>query len=1553
MFNVRCVRFTLTPATPPAAPRSPLAFRLSVFCFLLFVGYASAATRYVWQGSPSPGPPYDTWANAAHDIQMAVDAALAGDEIVVTNGIYATGGRAAGSTTTNRLVIDKQVTVRSVNGPQFTVIQGAKAPGGGNGDGAIRCVYLAYDAILSGFTLTNGATGLAYQLDCGEACGGGAYWGTLSNCVLTGNSAHENGGGAVWSTLNNCVLIGNSAQSGGGAFAGTLSNCTLIGNSADYGGGVYASTLNNCTLTGNWASCQGGGACQGCSANQGTLNNCVLTGNSADYGGGAHGNRLNNCVLTGNSARSSGGGAAGDGNDPSIMNNCTVTGNRAADSGGGVAGVTLTNCIVYFNTSPNGPNYSESTLNYCCTTPMPTAGAANITDDPQLASATYLSATSPCRGAGSAAYASGTDIDGEAWLTPPAIGCDEYHAGAVTGPLSVSIAAAYTNVVAGCEVGFTALIEGRTTASTWDFGDGSVVTNQPCATHAWATLGDYAAVLRAYNESYPGGVSATVMVHVVEQRVHYVAADSANPLPPYTSWATAATNIQDAVDAAPMSHNEILVSNGVYAAGGRCGSRLAVDKPLMLRSVNGPQFTIIEGAKAPGGTNGDGAIRCVYLVNGASLSGFTLTNGATRTTGGWEGRRGGGVWCESAGAVVSNCVLTGNSASESGGGAFGGSLNNCVLTGSSATHGGGAYGGTLNNSTLTGNSATYGAGACDAALSNCTLTGNSATCGGGAYEGTLNNCVLTGNSAVYGGGAYDSTLNNCTLTGNLAHWGGGVSESALNNCIVYFNTAPNGANYKGGTMNYCCTTPLPTNGVGSLDADPQLASATYLSANSPCRGAGSAAYASGTDIDGEAWATPPAIGCDEYHAGAVTGPLRVRIAAAYTNLAAGFEVGFAALIEGRASTSLWDFGDGTVVSNRPYAAHAWAATGDYAVVVRAYNESHPDGVSAAVAVHVVEQPVHYVAADSANPLPPYASWATAAKNIQDVVDVAAPGALVLVSNGVYASVTVDKPLTLRSVNGPEAAVIQGGRGRCVYLADGASLSGFTVTKGGHDGWPKQGLGAGGGVWCESTTAVVSNCVLTGNAAYNGGGAYGGTLNNCVLTGNRASVSRFFPTYKGKGGGACQCTLNNCTLIGNSATGGSYGCEGGGASECTLNNCTLTGNSANKGGGASACTLYNCALTGNFALPNEIFPSPSGLGGGACGCTLYNCIVYFNTAPNGANYSGGTLNYCCTTPMPSGGVANMDADPLFVNTNKWSGLRLQSNSPCINAGNNDYVTWSTDLHGMPRIVGGTVDMGAYEYNPNVAPVADASASRLLYISPNGVDAIVILDGSRSSDPDGDPLQYLWLSTINHQPSTTLATGVVAVVQLPLGIHPILLVVNDGLATATNTLTVEVITTAQAVQRLIGQVESSWPRSRPLVASLSAALRSIERGNSVPAIKQLQAFQHKVSAQVGPSEPTLAATFTATAQEIIEALSGGQTNPGGRPHGRLTATRHQPNGHVQLQFAAERGLVCIVEASTNLADWERIGIGLDHGDGTFIFDDPDAARFPNRFYRLVSP
>jgi hypothetical protein len=355
--------------------------------------------------------------------------------------------------------------------------------------------------------------------------------------------------------------------------------------------------------------------------------------------------------------------------------------------------------------------------------------------------------------------------------------------------------------------------------------------------------------------------------------VHYVDVNSTNATPPYFSWSTAATNIQDAVDAA-MAGDEILVTNGIYATGGRDGNRVKVDKQLNVRSVNGPQFTSIDG----GGSN-----RCASVTDGATLSNFTLTNGYSFYYGG------GGVFC-GPNAIVSNCVITGNrhdlyqESPFGGGGAYGGTLNNCTLTGNSAiaadfsffghsqAYGGGAYASTLNNCTLSGNLAqanvgqaatayAYGGGAAYCTLNNCVLSSNRAAStapfgsvsstyvyGGGAFDCTLNNCTLSGNSALYSGGAYGCTLNNCTLTGNR---GTGANSSALNNCIAYFN----GENYNSCTLNYSCTTPQPTNGVGNITNAPlfagQASGNLRLQSNSPCINAGLNAFApAGPDLDG-------------------------------------------------------------------------------------------------------------------------------------------------------------------------------------------------------------------------------------------------------------------------------------------------------------------------------------------------------------------------------------------------------------------------------------------------------------------------------------------------------------------------------------------------------------------------------------------------------------------------------------------------------------------------------------------------------------------------------
>jgi len=54
---------------------------------------------------------------------------------------------------------------------------------------------------------------------------------------------------------------------------------------------------------------------------------------------------------------------------------------------------------------------------------------------------------------------------------------------------------------------------------------------------------------------------------------------------------------------------------------------------------------------------------------------------------------------------------------------------------------------------------------------------------------------------------------------------------------------------------------------------------------------------------------------------------------------------------------------------------------------------------------------------------------------------------------------------------------------------------------------------------------------------------------------------------------------------------------------------------------------------------------------------------------------------------------MDINPSFEAANDY---HLSIGSPCVDAGNNGAAMGSTDLDGLPRIVNGAVDMGAYEY-----------------------------------------------------------------------------------------------------------------------------------------------------------------------------------------------------------------------------------------------------------------
>jgi len=142
-------------------------------------------------------------------------------------------------------------------------------------------------------------------------------------------------------------------------------------------------------------------------------------------------------------------------------------------------------------------------------------------------------------------------------------------------------------------------------------------------------------------------------------------------------------------------------------------------------------------------------------------------------------------------------------------------------------------------------------------------------------------------------------------------------------------------------------------------------------------------------------------------------------------------------------------------------------------------------------------------------------------------------------------------------------------------------------------------------------------------------------------------------------------MYNCALIGNQAIQ-----DGGGTYEGALNYCTVSGNIAgNSGGGVGSL---------------RTFP-----------VTILSCIVYDNSAEFDSNHvSYVSMRYSCTTPLPDSGVGNFTNAPLFVDPINGN-FRLQFNSPCINSGPRS-SSGGIDLDGNPRVVGGSVDIGTYEF-----------------------------------------------------------------------------------------------------------------------------------------------------------------------------------------------------------------------------------------------------------------
>ena len=191
-------------------------------------------------------------------IQMAIDASVDGDVVLVAPGTYAGEG--------NRDIDfkGKSITVKSENGPESCIIQCGGRYQAGDRSNPIEPEYHRgfnfhshedANSVVQGFTVTQGYMGTLH---------GGAF-----HCIESSP------------IIRDCIIVGNSARTGGGIYAYRsnilVENCIIKENIASFS-------------PKNWfdyspGSTEGGGIC--IPRGNAKLRNCLVVGNAATrFGGG-------------------------------------------------------------------------------------------------------------------------------------------------------------------------------------------------------------------------------------------------------------------------------------------------------------------------------------------------------------------------------------------------------------------------------------------------------------------------------------------------------------------------------------------------------------------------------------------------------------------------------------------------------------------------------------------------------------------------------------------------------------------------------------------------------------------------------------------------------------------------------------------------------------------------------------------------------------------------------------------------------------------------------------------------------------------------------------------------------------------------------------------------------------------------------------------------------------------------------------------------------------------------------------------------------------------
>ena len=536
-------------------------------------------------------------------------------------------------------------------------------------------------------------------------------------------------------------------------------------------------------------------------------------------------------------------------------------------------------------------------------------------------------------------------------------------------------------------------------------------------------------------------------------------------------------------------------------------------------------------------------------------------------------------------------------------------------------------------------------------VENCTVINNFAGYGGGGiFNGTINHCTFLSNYASARGGAvFQGVANNCSMINNFAHTGGGMRDGIVNNCTIIGNIA----GYSGGgilngeaynSIIYHNTSPRENDSKGGI-----------------IKNSCSSDVING--VDGNITNAPLLVSLSHI---ASNSPCR------------------------GAGNSLYC--TGTDVDNEPWLNPPSIGCDEF------YDNTVADGPIQLFLLNIPKKGiVHSDYAIQAVPI---------GKISRFYVDF---GDGQVVSNQLFLShawdVAGEYDIVLTAFNDDYSTGLSITQRIEILTSENAMIyvsqsTGDDANNG--ESWATAKKTIQSGVDAQDTlhgTVLISNGTYSVSSeirvkrditlkSVNGADVTivdGGGANRCFNLGPSICTVSGFTIQNGSsdnGGGVfCQSSvpiIKNCIVQNNEAV--SYG---GGLYRGIIQNCIVKNNSAGfLGGGAFLAFLDNCTVINNTA---------SSGGGGLREGTANNCIVLGNSH----NFSLTRVRYSCSPDVTSGVNGNITNAPSFVDQ-AAENYHLESDSPCINWGNNSAAKGSADLDGNPRIVEVYVDMGCYEY-----------------------------------------------------------------------------------------------------------------------------------------------------------------------------------------------------------------------------------------------------------------